>query len=97
MSKFEIHECRHQSTGVRVEYSRDYFYKEFTWQLIISREATDEDLENNHYLENVGDEMWSTVIEVNNCPFCGKKLRKNALSSIEFAHFDSMGWEVGHI
>ena len=94
MKNFKIHECNNQGPGIRVEYSRSYFHERATWQLVVAREATEYDLENNHYLENVGDEIWSTVIEINNCPYCGEKLREESLDSIEFAHFDSSGWSV---
>ena len=94
MDKFKFHECQYQSAGIRIERSRSYFHKHFTWQLVISRQANELDLENNHELEQVGEEMWSTVIEINYCPYCGEKLRRAILSSIEYAHFDSSGWSI---
>jgi len=94
MDEFKIHECPHQDSGVRVEYSRSYFHEHFTWQLVISRQATELDLENNHQLEQVGEEMWSTVVEINNCPYCGATLRRDVLDSIKYAHFDSNGWSI---
>ena len=56
MGKLKIHECQFQVPGIRVEYSRSYFHKKFTWQLVITKEATEVDLEYDSYLENVGDE-----------------------------------------
>jgi len=94
MDKFNIHNCKYQGPGARVEYSRDYLHGKFTWQLVITKEAKEIDLEENHYLENIGDELWSTVIEVNNCPFCGLRLRDKKLCEIDFAHFDSSGWSI---
>ena len=94
MSIFRIHECQYQGPGIRIEYSRSYLHDRFTWQLVVTREASAYDLENNHYLEHLGDEVWSTVVEINNCPFCGMKLRDEQLSDIDFAHFDSSGWSV---
>jgi len=94
MDKFAVHECQYQDSGIRIEFSRSYFHEHFTWQLVVTREATELDLEMNHELEQVGDQIWSTVIEINNCPYCGEKLRRSALDSIEYAHFDSSGWEI---
>ena len=92
--EYQIHDCLQQRPGVRIERSRSYFHSDFTWQLVITREATEEDLQNNNHLENVGDEIWSTVVEINNCPFCGEELRKEDLSTMEYAHFDSSGWSI---
>jgi hypothetical protein len=94
MRKFRIHECPFQGPGIRIEHSRSYFHDKFTWQLVVTREASARDLDHNHHLENPGDELWSTVVEVNNCPFCGLKLREDKLSNIDFSHFDSSGWSV---
>ena len=94
MERYDRHVCKAQSSGVRVEYSRCTFHEKFTWQLVVAREATEEDLEENHYLEEVGEELWSTVIEINNCPFCGKKLRDKKSTELGFVHFNSAGWSV---
>ncbi len=94
MDKFNIHECKSQVSEVRIEYSKSYLHETFTWQLVITKEAKEIDLEENHYLENVGDALWSTIIEVNNCPFCGLKLRDKKLTEIEFVHLDSSGWSI---
>ena len=92
MDKFSIHECKYQGPGIRIERSRSYFHEDFTWQLVITREANELDLENNHELEQVGEVIWSTVVEINNCPYCGEILRDANLESIEYALFDSSGW-----
>jgi len=94
VDELKIHECQYQGSGIRIESSRSYFHKRFTWQLVITRQATEFDLENNHELEQVGEEIWSTVVEINNCPYCGEKLRRTILDSIKYAHFDSSGWSV---
>lgn len=44
------------------------------WLLTIYREATEEDLEENHHLEDVGDLMWQTEVSINHCPYCGERL-----------------------
>lgn len=94
MNEFKIHKCRYQHAGVRIEYSRNYSHDNYTWQLIITREATELDIENNHILEQVGETIWDTFVEINNCPYCGEKLRHTALETIEFTHFDFSNWSV---
>jgi len=94
MKKYDRHICNAQTPGVTIEYSRDCFHEDFTWQLSIVKEATENDLNENHFIENIGDDVWSTVIEINNCPFCGAKLRKNILTEVEFVHYDSSGWSI---
>ena len=67
-----------------------------TWILTIQREATEEDLEENHYLEDVGDTLWTTELAIRCCPFCGEVLpgvesgKKTTFG--EFRHIDSSGW-----
>jgi len=94
MERYDRHVCKAQGSGVRVEYSRGTFHEKFTWQLVVAREATEEDLEKNHHLEEAGEELWSTVIEINNCPFCGKKLRNEKSADLGFVHFNLAGWSV---
>ena len=94
MKNFEIHKCEFLPEGIRIEKSRSYFHGEFTWQLVISREATEDDLNNNHHLESVGEEIWSVIAEINNCPYCGCKLRENSTNNGEFRLFDSSGFSV---
>ncbi len=70
-----------------------------SWQLSIEREATETDLENNHYLEEIGDTLWMTSLEVTHCPYCGEKLPEPNLTQPadfgRFAHLDYSGWS-GH-
>jgi len=86
--------CEHQPSGVYIEYSRDTFHDDFTWQITYLREATEKDLENNHYFELVGDTIWSLVAEIQNCPYCGEKLAENQKNNGEFVLFDSTGWSI---
>ena len=44
------------------------------WTLNIQKEATESDLEENCYLENIGDTIWVTRIGILYWPFCGEKL-----------------------
>jgi len=94
MKDYEIHKFKFQGEGIRIEKSRTYFHEECTWQLVISREATEDDLNNNHHLENIGDEIWSVVAEINSCPYCGGKLREKPINDGEFCLFDSSGFSV---
>jgi len=94
MSQYEVHDCRYQGLGIRVEHSRYGLNESFTWKLVVTRESTEEDLENNHYLENVGEDMWSVVVEINNCPFCGKELQAEKSEEIDFGLYDSTGISI---
>ena len=94
MSKYEKHECLYQQEGARIEKSRMYFHEKCTWQLVLEREATEEDLEETGYLENVGDSIWSVVAEINHCPYCGVQLNTTKDENKEFCLFDSTDWSV---
>ncbi len=94
MAKYEVHECTCQFSGIRIEKSRDYFHEDFTWLIVIERVATEMDLEENHYIENIGDQIWSVVAEINHCPYCGMQLSECKKEKKNFALFDSSGWSV---
>ena len=68
------------------------------WCLVVQRLATAEDLEENHYLEDIGDAIWTTVVEISHCPFCGELLpdARPSPSSPEaaFQYVDSSGWDA---
>jgi len=73
------------------------FCKEFpAWILNIQREATESDLQENSYLENIGDILWLTRIEIRYCPFCGEQLpgldRAKLPHYGEFQHHDFSRW-----
>ena len=51
------------------------------WNLIAIREATEVDLQENHYLEEVGDSIWTFSAEIRFCPYCGLKLSVSAASA----------------
>ena len=67
-----------------------------TWTLNIQKEATESDLEENCYLENIGDTIWVTRIGILYCPFCGENLPE--LESVDpdsyghFQHNDYSRW-----
>jgi hypothetical protein len=94
MAEFEIHKCPYQGEGVSVVRSSDYFDGKYTWQLVIFREATEKDLEANHHLEEIGETLWTTVVEINHCPFCGASLRDDKVVDVEYVHVNSSGWSV---
>lgn len=65
--------------------------------LFVERLATANDLQENHYLEEVGDTLWATAVEIRCCPYCGVELTdaRSAMSSDDFGYFihlDSSGW-----
>ena len=68
-----LHKCKNlPRNGIDVFYSVDNtFRKTGTWQLVIRREVTLEDLENNHIFEEEGETIWETFLEITHCPFCG--------------------------
>jgi hypothetical protein len=43
------------------------------WQLNINKTATEQDLEENHYLETVGQTIYQVSVNVSFCPYCGSK------------------------
>jgi len=72
-----------------------------TWLLNIQREATETDLEANNYLEEVGDTIWTTTLEITHCPFCGDALTYPDVvpppNIGRFTHIDSSGWNGKHM
>jgi hypothetical protein len=95
---WKLHECGNlPSNGVQILYAMDNVErKAMTWRLIIRREATEEDLEENHYLEVEGETLWETSLEIIHCPFCGKNLLRKKDKIYEdhgkFSHDDFSGW-----
>lgn len=95
---WELHECESLPiNGVRVIWAMDNIIRKcHTWQLVIQREATETDLMNNHYLEEEGQTIWTTQLEITHCPYCGKKLIDGKRTDFndygQFVHFDRTGW-----
>lgn len=67
------HACRFMPSGTVFVHRADQFLGESEWQwcLVASREATEQDLLEDHRLETVGDIMWQAVIGIGYCPYCG--------------------------
>lgn len=73
---YEEHRCSQMpSSGVHISTDCEGFESCDAWGLRLVREATEENLEKDHHLENVGDHIWSVVAEIVYCPYCGQKLR----------------------
>lgn len=92
----EEHKCDHLPAGA-------YLYKDELsscgkklWYLSLIREATEEDLEESHYLEAVGEVIWTVSVEVLFCPYCGKDLynSKPNESTGYFALYDSSAYKM---
>ena len=47
------------------------------WTLTIVREATEDDLEENSVLNEIGESIWSLTLEITHCPYCGSDLIKS--------------------
>ena len=82
------HQCVNQPTSVWIERDSGYFGKDKSWVLVVARLATERDLEENHHLEEVGEAIWSTVVEVSHCPYCGICLGEIQCGEAEIVHFD---------
>lgn len=95
--KFEEHNCdKLPKRGIYISTGRERIHDQSSWVLRVSREATEQDLEENHYLEEVGEEIWSVAVEIAFCPYCGESLCENEPSLVrgEFVLLDSSGWSV---
>ena len=98
-SGYELHECEFLPEGVSIVFSMDNIErKAMVWRMFIRREAKSEDLDNNHYLEEVGEIKWETSIEIVFCPFCGEQLfdlNANPFKNVgKFEHLDPGGWHI---
>lgn len=94
-----IHCCDEMpSDGVSICWGPARFGSEdLGWFLVIERVATEDDLQENQYLEEVGDTLWTTAVEIKCCPYCGVGLTdaRSVMTSEDFGYFihiDSSGW-----
>jgi len=62
------------------------------WILRILKLATEDDLENNHHLEIIGDIIDQIEITVCFCPYCGAQLDKLENMLISYSYNDSSHW-----
>lgn len=70
MQNFKTHTCDLLPEDVEITYT-DTEFGEYKWSLNIYRTATEKDLEANHYLEEEGQIVWHTSVEILACPYCG--------------------------
>jgi NADH pyrophosphatase NudC (nudix superfamily) len=61
--------------------------------LNINQIATEDDLEENHHLEEVGQTIFQVAINIKFCPYCGEDLKhpKNEIGP-EFKLYDFSKW-----
>ena len=95
-----IHDCDQMpSERVAIRLGSACFEGEdLSWCLFIERLAVEEDLLENHYLEEVGETIWTTVVEIKFCPYCAVELSDVQSHSApdefgRFFHIDSAGWQ----
>jgi len=62
------------------------------WTMQASREATEQDLEESHILEEVGEDIWTFTAEISFCPYCGTKLE--ILNRSIYTENDEVSMEV---
>ncbi len=93
---FKMHRCSSMpKSGVEVAYSETGIGgAEAAWILTLRREATEQDLEDSHILEIVGDTIWETMLEISHCPFCGDCLGEIGNSCKGIMHLDHTSWNV---
>lgn len=95
---YKLHECEQlPDNGIQIFFSRkktECFQN--SWNLIIRKNATEEDLEENHHLEEIGETIWQTIIEITHCPYCGVELpieqSDKTKSEGKFVHHDFSSW-----
>lgn len=96
-SEYE-HRCQFIPSNDIYVYCSDEFLDSEVWEwcLVIQRSASESDLEENHYLDEVGDSIWQTIVGISHCPYCGENLESvkcnKAAREAEFFHIDSSGW-----
>ena len=98
MTDLKTHKCdKLPAVGIHIFCDEDSSFRDHAvWQMHIIREATEEDLEENHHLEEVGETIWRTIVEISHCPYCGQNLyptgHKLDDDHGEFGHVDSSCW-----
>ncbi len=97
-TSYQLHECDQlPEKGIQIFFSQnktECFQN--SWNLIIRKNATEEDLEENHHLEEIGETIWQTIIEITHCPYCGVELpieqSIKARCKGKFVHHDFSSW-----
>jgi len=95
---YQLHECDQlPDKGIQIFFSQkktECFQN--SWNLIVKKNATIEDLEKNHHLEEIGETIWQTINEITHCPYCGVELPIEQSNKIrfkgQFIHYDFSTW-----
>lgn len=93
------HRCKFIPSNDIYVYCSDEFLDSEVWEwcLVIQRSACESDLEESHYLDEVGDSIWQTIVGISHCPYCGENLESvkcnDDTREAEFFHVDSSGWK----
>ena len=94
-----VHDCDGMPEhGMSIRLDKNHVRREsFVWCLFVERQATEDDLEENHHLEEVGETIWTTVVEVGFCPYCGQELvaapdNNEPADFGRFTHIDCSSW-----
>jgi len=98
-----IHHCvQMPKAGVSIRSGAAYFEADdLGWCLFVERLATEDDLQKNQYLEEVGETIWTTAVEIRCCPYCGVELVHTRSENPPddfgyFVHIDSSRWLSRH-
>jgi len=63
------------------------------WLLNINKIATEQDLEENHHLEEVGETIYQVAVNVKFCPYCGSKIDGSSDTTVpSFEFYDFSKW-----
>ena len=77
----------HQCAATQLDTCSIYLVEDGNWWLHLLQNATQEDLENNHFLEMEGETMTLVMLPVKHCPYCGKQLQPGDVEP-QFSHQD---------
>ncbi|GHG73180.1 hypothetical protein GCM10010919_25790 [Alishewanella longhuensis] len=90
------HKCDKLPKGAYVFKAQVSSSSKIAWLLHLIREATEEDLEENHYLNEVGEDIWTVSAEISFCPYCGCNLYNGQLieANGDFVLYDSSGCKM---
>lgn len=90
------HQCDKLPKGAYVYKAQVSSSSRLVWRLHLIREATEEDLEENHYLNEIGEDIWTVLAEISFCPYCGDNLYDGQLNEANggFVLYDSSGYKM---
>ena len=72
-----IHKCKYLDTeDVFIYKEMNPVTKKYIWKLSMAKVATEQNLEENSYFEQIGDHVWQLITEISYCPYCGEKLKE---------------------